>query len=111
MNELFNVLSFICLLLGSICNIVAGIGIMRFPDFYSRMHASGVTDTLGAGLILLGLMLQCGWDITLSKLILILVFTLLTSPTIGYTLANAATLSNLKAQKGDAITSEKNVGE
>ena len=61
-----------------------------FPDVYSRMHATGVADTLGSGLILVGLMLQIGWDSALGKLILILLFTLLTSPTISYVLANTA---------------------
>lgn len=90
MNDLVTVISSGCLLLGLLCNIVAGIGIFRFPDLYTRMHAVGVTDTLSSSLILIGLMLQSGWDANLGKLVLILAFTLLTSPTIGYTLANAA---------------------
>jgi multisubunit Na+/H+ antiporter MnhG subunit len=40
--------------------LVGGIGLLRMPDFYTRMHAASVTETLGAGLMLLGLMLQAG---------------------------------------------------
>ena len=54
------------------------------------MHAAGITDTLGAGLILGGLMIQGGWSQTTVKLILILAFLLFTSPTATYALANAA---------------------
>lgn len=98
MSELITILSIICLLLGSVCNIIAGIGLFRFPDFYTRMHAAGITDTLGSALILLGLMLQSGWDIGLSKLVLILLFTLITAPTISYALANAAKQQGLHAK-------------
>lgn len=90
MIEILNILSIILILLGSICNAIAGFGIFYFPDIYSRMHATGVTDTLGSGLILVGLMFQTGWDSALGKLILILLFTLITSPTISYVLANTA---------------------
>ena len=69
---------------------------LRFPDFYTRMHASGVTDTLGAGLILIGLMFQAGWSLVLAKLVLILLFILLTSPTSSHALAKAAMHSKLK---------------
>lgn len=96
MSELLNGLSFICLLLGAICNLIAGVGLFRFPDVYTRMHAAGVTDTLGTGLILIGLMLLSDSSTTLSKLILILVFSLLTGPTVSYTLANAAALAKKK---------------
>ena len=88
--ELLNYLSIACLILGCLCNLIAGIGLFYFPDVYTRMHATGVTDTLGAGLILIGLMFHSSWDGVLGKLLLILLFTLLTSPTITYVLANTA---------------------
>ncbi len=54
------------------------------------MHATGVTDTLCASLILVGLMFQAGWSVALSKLFLILAFLLLTSPTATHAIARAA---------------------
>jgi len=110
MTDLLTILSFICLLLGSLCNLLAGIGLFRFPDFYSRMHATGITDSLGTGFILVGLMLQSGWDTSLTKLILILVFILLTGPTITYSLANAAKQHGLTAKLTEEAA-EKSGGE
>lgn len=69
--------------------VTGGIGLLRLPDVYTRMHASGVMDTLGAGLFLSGLMVQGGLSMVTAKLFLILVFILVTSPTATYALANA----------------------
>jgi multicomponent Na+:H+ antiporter subunit G len=83
-------------LAGGALGIVGGIGIHRFPDFYSRLHAAGITDTLCAMLILLGLGLQAGWSLTAFKLTLIFVFLFFTSPTASHALANAALHSGLR---------------
>ena len=74
---------------GGFC-MIGGLGLLRLPDVYARMHAAGITDTLGAGLILAGLMVQGGLSLVTVKLFLILVFLLFTSPTSTYALANAA---------------------
>lgn len=93
---IIEVLGWICLLAGSALGIVGGIGIHRFPDFYSRLHAVGITDTLCAMLILFGLGLQAGFSIAAFKLALIFVFLFFTSPTASHALANAALQSGLK---------------
>jgi len=93
---IIDILSWICLLAGGALGIVGGIGIHRFPDFYSRLHAAGITDTLCAMLILLGLGLQAGWSIAAFKLALIFVFLFFTSPTASHALANAALHSGLQ---------------
>ena len=74
MNDWLDLVSWVCLLAGSFFAISGGIGILRFPDFFTRMHATGVTDTLCASLILVGLMFQAGWGVVLVKLFLILAF-------------------------------------
>lgn len=79
-----------CLLAGSVLIISGGVGLLRFPDFFTRMHAAGVTETLAGVLILLGLMLIAGWGIVLFKLLLILLFILITSPTASHALAKSA---------------------
>lgn len=89
-------LSWVCLLTGGFFGIVGGIGLLRFPDLFSRFHAAGVTDTLGAGLILIGLMLQAGWSLITIKLVLILAFGLFTSPTATHALAKAALHGKVK---------------
>lgn len=95
MLPLLEYVSWFFLLGGAIFCVVGGIGMHRFPDFYTRMHASGVTDTLGAGMILVGLMFQelllpgMSW-LNVGRLIIILVFLLLTSSTSTHALAKTA---------------------
>ena len=99
-----DIASWILLLTGGGLGIVGGIGIHRFPDFYSRLHATGITDTLCAMLILLGLGLQAGWSIAAFKLALIFVFLFFTAPTASHALANAAAHSGLKPKlNGDDL--------
>lgn len=89
-------LSWALLVLGGFLCVSGSVGLLRFPDFFTRMHAASVTDTLATGMILVGLMLQAPTWIVLSKLFMILVFVLLTSPTAGHALAKAALHSGLK---------------
>lgn len=93
---ILDILSWLLLLAGGALGIIGGIGIYRFPDFYSRLHAAGITDTLCAMLILLGLALQAGWTLAAFKLALIFVFLYFTSPTASHALANAALHSGLQ---------------
>jgi multicomponent Na+:H+ antiporter subunit G len=60
------------------------------PSFFTRMHAASLIDTLGAGLILLGLMLQAGLTLTTLKLAVIVVLLLFASPAATHALAKAA---------------------
>ena len=80
MNAMVDILSWICLLAGGGFCMVGALGLVRMPDFYTRMHAASVTDTLGAGLILLGLILQAGWSLATVKLIVIGLLIFFTSP-------------------------------
>lgn len=90
MELLLPLLSGLLLLGGAFFVLVGGIGMLQLPDFYTRIHAAGVTDTAGAGLLLLGLMLLAGWTLVTVKLLLILFFLLLTGPVASYALARAA---------------------
>ncbi|MBO6730152.1 MAG: monovalent cation/H(+) antiporter subunit G [Maricaulis sp.] len=76
--------------LGLMLVLAGAIGVIRLPDFYTRMHAAGVTDTLGAELIILGLILQAGDWQTMAKLALVGLLLFLTSPTATHAVANAA---------------------
>lgn len=93
---IIDILSWLCLVSGGVVGIIGAIGIHRFPDFYSRQHATGITDTLCAMLILLGLGLQAGLTLAAFKLALIFLFLFLTSPTASHVLANAALHGGLK---------------
>ncbi|MFC1660417.1 monovalent cation/H(+) antiporter subunit G [Gemmatimonadota bacterium] len=93
MDLLADVLSWVFLLGGSFFAVVGGIGVIRMPDVFTRMHASGVTDTMGAGLILAGLMFQGGLTLVTVKLALILGFLWFSSPVSTYALARATLAS------------------
>ena len=88
-----DVLSWLLLTLGGLFVLVGGIGALRMPNFFTRVHAASVTDSMAAMLILFGAMLQAGLSIATIKLLAILFFLLMTSPTASYALASAAVLS------------------
>ncbi|MDC1340226.1 monovalent cation/H(+) antiporter subunit G [Oceanospirillaceae bacterium] len=95
MDTLLNLASSFCLLLGSFLCLSGGVGILRFPDFYTRMHAAGVSDTLAAAMILIGLMLQIPETLVIIKLIIILLMTLFISPSASHALGRSALLNGL----------------
>ena len=66
--------SWTLILFGSFSVIIGAIGVLRFPDVFTRMHAASITDTLGAGALIGGLILQAGLTLIAVKLFLILVF-------------------------------------
>ena len=81
---------------GSFFILTGGIGLLRMPDFFTRTHPAGLIDTLGASLIIAGLILQSGFTQVTVKLVLILVLLFVTSPTATHALAQAALASGLK---------------
>ena len=92
---IIELLSWICIVSGGLLGITGGIGMHRFPDMFSRLHAAGITDTLCAALFLLGLALQAGLTLASVKLLVVFVFLLFTSPAASHALANAALLGGL----------------
>jgi len=91
-----DVLSWITISAGAFFILAGGIGLIRLPDVFCRVHAAGLTDTVGAGLMLTGLMLQAGASLITVKLVLIMAFLVFTSPTASYALAHAALLDGIK---------------
>jgi len=96
LTDLAEIISWACIILGSFFCIVGGIGLLRLPDLFSRMHGAGITDTLGAGLIITGLMFHSGLSLVSAKLFLIVFFLYLTSPTSTHAVAKAARLAGLE---------------
>ncbi len=90
MSTLIFFMSWICLAAGGFFCMTGALGLVRMPDFYTRMHAASVIETLGAGLILLGLLLQAGLTLIAVKLLMIGVLIFFTSPTATHALAKAA---------------------
>ena len=103
-----DIASWILIVVGGLAVMTGGVGVLRFPDVYTRMHAASVTDTLGAGALLAGLMLQAGFTLVAVKLFLILMFLFFTSPTSSFALAHAALSSGVEPQldhdlRGDGV--------
>lgn len=95
---LINIVSGVLLLGGGSFGVIGGLGLLRFPDFYTRLHAAGMTDTLVALMIITGLIIQTGLSLLTLKLILILLFLLFTTPTASHALARAALADGLEPQ-------------
>jgi multicomponent Na+:H+ antiporter subunit G len=83
-------LSWALILAGCFFTLVGAIGLVRMPDVYTRMHAASVTETLGAGLLLLGFMLQAGLSLVLLKLVFLFLLFFFVSPVATHALASAA---------------------
>ena len=100
MTAFIDILSWVLLTAGGAFVFIGGLGALRMPNLYTRMHAASLTDTMGAVLILGGIMLQAGMSLATIKLAAILLFLLLTSPTASTARASAAILSGLQPEEG-----------
>ena len=94
--NLIQILSILVISAGVFFLLVGSIGLIRLPDFFSRCHAMGKADTLGILLVLFGLIIYEGLTLNSAKMLLILVFVALTSPTATHALARAAYLIGVK---------------
>ena len=83
-------------LVGGILAIIGTVGVLRFPDFYTRLHAASVTDTSAATLTLVGMALLAPSWLIVFKLTAIWLFLFLTGPTGSHALANAAHTAGLQ---------------
>jgi multicomponent Na+:H+ antiporter subunit G len=90
MSAVAEAISWACIVAGSLFCLIGAVGMVRMPSFFTRMHAASLIDTLGAGLILLGLVLQTGFTLVTVKLAMIGVLLLFASPTATHALAKAA---------------------
>lgn len=96
MALLLDVLSWLCIGGGIFFIVTGSLGVLRMPDVYCRLHAAGMTDTMGAGFILLGLSFQAGLTLVTVRLVLIYMFLLITSPIATHALARAALSGGVK---------------
>ena len=96
MTAVLDALSWAALVAGGFFCIVGALGLVRMPDFYTRMHGASVTDTLGAGLVLAGLILQAGLTLVAAKLLVIGLLIFFTSPAASHALARAAFVRGVK---------------
>ena len=98
MSALLDVLSWALILAGGAFCIIGALGLVRLREFYARTHAASVIDSAGAGLLLLGLVLQAGWTLAAVKLAMIALLIFFGTPTATHALANAALARGLPLQ-------------
>lgn len=90
MSTVLDVIAAILMLSGAVIAIIAAIGLHRLPDVYARMHVATKPATLGVALCLSGAALRADGPSTATKLVLAIVFQLVTTPAAGHLLGRAA---------------------
>lgn len=90
MSNLITVLSGLFIISGAVAIIIGLVGVFRMPDFFTRLHAASVIDTMGTMLIVIGLILSSGFNLVSVKLLLIMIFILITTPAAAHALAKSA---------------------
>ena len=113
-DQVQSVLTWALRLAGAFFFLTGALGMVRLPDVFTRMHAAGMADTMGAGLILAGLCVHSGVNLVTVRLLLVLAFVWFTSPIATHALAKAAlsggtrpyTLTGADAARGDESSHE-----
>ncbi|MEX0807274.1 MAG: monovalent cation/H(+) antiporter subunit G [Dongiaceae bacterium] len=101
MSLALDILSWTMMFGGSFFMVTSGIGMVRLPDLFARLHSAGLADTGGAALLLLGMILQAGFTLVTVKLLLIGLFIFLTAPAASHAVAHAALIGGLLADDPD----------
>jgi multicomponent Na+:H+ antiporter subunit G len=99
MSLLVDIASWILFAVGGLLFVTTGLGLVRLPNLFARLHAGGIGDTGASAALLLGMALQAGWSMVTVKLLLIGVFLFVTAPTSTHALAHAALLGGLSPDR------------
>ena len=102
MSLILDVLGWAAIIGGGAFVLIGGIGMLRFPDMYTRLHAASVTETMGTGLLLLGMLSHAGGWLVAVKIVLLGFFLFVTSPTSAHALAKTALHGGLKPRLSDS---------
>jgi len=103
---IIDIVSWLLLSAGGVFAFIGGLGALRMPDLYTRMHAASVTDSIAPVLIISGIILQAGLSLASIKLAAILLFLLLTGPTASNALASAALLAGTRTEQATPLQQE-----
>jgi multicomponent Na+:H+ antiporter subunit G len=104
LDILLEVLSWFFILSGAFFVVVGAVGTLRFPDFWSRLHAASVTESAGVLLVFAGLCIQAGFTLITVKIIIIGIFLFITGPTSTHAIANAALVTGLRPKEAKGFT-------
>lgn len=94
-----DIASWVLLCLGGLVLVIGATGMVRLPDFWSRIHAAGMIDTLGTALIIAGMILQAGFTLVTLKLLMVGFFIFIAGPTATHAIANAAWVSGIMPKR------------
>lgn len=103
MTGLIEIITGLIVIVGAVFTLVAALGILRFPDLYSRTHAASKAGTLGSGILLLALALYAGELGVFTRAVAAFVFLLLTAPIAAHLLARSAYFVGHKPWEGTRI--------
>ncbi|MFK7793396.1 MAG: monovalent cation/H(+) antiporter subunit G [Devosiaceae bacterium] len=103
MSGLIDILVGLIIIAGAVFTLVASLGILRFPDLYSRSHAASKAGTLGSGLLLFALALYSGELAVITRAFAAFLFLLLTAPIAAHLLMRAAYFVGHKPWSGTKI--------
>lgn len=98
--EFVDILSWVCLVAGAFFIFTGAVGLLRMPDFFTRLHPAGMNDSAGLTLVLIALALHSGFGVLTAKIILLMFFLMITSSTASHALAKAAIHSGVKPMQG-----------
>lgn len=98
MTLLVEIASWLLIIAGSFFTVVGAVGLVRMPEVFTRMHAASVTDTLGVGFLILGMMLQAGFSLATLKLLILLALFFFTAPVVTHALARACLQEGIEPQ-------------
>ena len=101
MELVLDIASWVAILVGLFFMIVGTVGILRMPDVFTRLHAGGMTDTMGAGFLILGMCLQAGLSLLTLRLLIVYAFMMVTSPISTHALARAALGGDIVPLRGE----------
>jgi multicomponent Na+:H+ antiporter subunit G len=96
-----DIVSWVCILLGSFFAIVGAFGLVRMPEVFTRMHAASVVDTLGVGFLIVGMGLQAGFSLVTLKLLILLALFFFTGPVVTHALAQGCLHENVQPMLTD----------
>jgi multicomponent Na+:H+ antiporter subunit G len=103
METVLDILSWLLLLSGGFFCITAGVGLIRMPDFFTRAHAASILDSMGAGLILLGLALQAPDYLVAIKLLFTFFFLMITGLAAVHALAQTVNVAGINPRLANIV--------
>lgn len=103
MTDLLNLFTAALVLIGATFSFLAAVGIVRLPDFYSRMHAASKAGTVGSGILLLAIGIHSLDGGTFSRALAGVIFLLLTAPISAHLLARSAYAAGYPMWEGSVL--------